>query len=437
MTLVERLGSIRFRRYSLGDIPGLLRTPTGRGEIRGVLLHLAFPVTARLASVYRRTALRRVRVAAVVGSYGKTTTARALMAALGLPVNPRVQLNSRAHIPRRVLGMRPGDRAAVLEIGIDGPGQMSPHARMVRPDITVVTSIGSEHGLSFKSIEATRHEKAEMVRVLAPDGLAVLNGDDPNVMWIATQAKARVITFGFGETNHVRASEPRLAWPDGTRFRLHARGEEREVLLRLFGRHMVYPALAAVAVALEEGHALDEILPRLSRLGPAEARLVLRRLGNGAMILSDELKSGVETIHAALDVLAEAPAGRKIVVLGPITDPPGSQGPLYRDLGARIGRIAQLAVFVDSFREYKGGVHRAGMPPSSLIDAGRGIDGAVRFLEAELKPGDVVLVKGRISQKLERIALSLEGRPVRCRLTTCQIHTNTCESCPKLDEHGN
>jgi UDP-N-acetylmuramyl pentapeptide synthase len=218
------------------------------------------------------------------------------------------------------------------------------------------------------------------------------------------------------------------------RFRLHAAGEEREARIGLLGRHMVYPALAAVAVAVFRGEPLDEVLPRLAALPPALNRLIPRPLPNGALLLLDARKSALETIHAALDVLAEIPAARKIVVLGPINEPMGGPRAQYRTLGARIARIAQLAVFVDSYRGYERGVRQAGMSLDACFDAGKGISAAVEFLSRELRPGDVALIKGRNSQKLERIALALEGRPVRCSLVACQLQAIHCDYCPMLEQ---
>ena len=203
----------------------------------------------------------------------------------------------------------------------------------------------------------------------------------------------------------------------------------------MLGRHMVYPALAAVAVAMLRGERLDEILPRLAALPPALDRLIPRPLANGAVLLCDGRKSALETIHAALDVFAEIPAARKIVVLGPINEPVGSPYPQYRALGARIARIAQAAVFVDSYGKYKSGVRQAGMPLDACFDAGNGISGAVEFLRRELRRGDVALIKGRRSQKLERIALALEGRLVRCRLIACQVQGTHCDYCPLLEKN--
>jgi len=401
--------------------------------LRKGLRFLLWPASSRLASLYRRTLVRKIRITAVVGSLGKTTTATAISAALGLSGRRRLDANTLSAIPRAVLRLRPWDERTVVEVGIDGKQQMAPMARTVRPDITVVTSIASEHNRSLETPEATRQEKAHMVRVLSSSGVAVLNGDDPNVLWMTGQTRARIVTFGFGETNHVRATDPRLDWPHGMRFRLHAGGEERDATVRLFGRHMISSVLAAVAVALEEGVPLDEALPRLAELPPLHGRMAVKVLENGSAFLCDDFKSTLETVYSALDVLEEIPAPRKIVVLGPVAEPPGSAGPHYRALGERIAQVAQLAVFVDSYREYKAGVLKCGMMRDALFDAGADFLAAVSFLRGVLRDGDVVLIKGRANQKLARIALALEGRKVRCTLTDCHTRGKACEVCPMLE----
>jgi UDP-N-acetylmuramoyl-tripeptide--D-alanyl-D-alanine ligase len=433
MGISRLLANIRFSRYNLIEALALLRSRTGRKEFGFVLLHYSLPVTSRVARLYRRLFLRKTHVVAVVGSLGKTTTTRAVMAALGGGPDPKVEWNAGATVPLCLFAIRPSQKTGVLEVGINGPGQMTPIMRIAQPDLVVVTSIASEHNRAFQSLEATREEKANAVRCLPPNGVAVLNRDDPNVFWMAGHTRARVVTFGFGEGSHVRASDARIVWPGGTRFRLHVAGEEREVTVRLLGRHMVRAALAAVAVALEEGHRLDDILPRLAELRPTPGRLALRPLPNGAMLLADDFKGAVESIHAALDVLEEIPAERKIVVMGPIAEPTGAKLAQHREVGRRIGRVAQLAVTVGGYKEYKSGLRQGGLPAECVHDAGSSYAKAVEILKPELRPGDVVLVKGRGDQSLERIGLALEGRAVRCALIKCQLHMTRCESCSMLE----
>ena len=251
------------------------------------------------------------------------------------------------------------------------------------------------------------------------------------------QTRARSITFGIGEANDIRASAIAHDWPNGTRFILHAGGEIRDVHIRLVGRHMVYTILAAVAVALAEGSALDRILPALAALTPTPGRLQPIRLLNGAVLLRDEFKSPLDTINVALDVLSEIPAGRKIVVLGDVQDPPGSQGPIYNHIGQRVGEIASRAIFVvrgtRAFRNYKSGAKAGGLPESELVHAGGSTLKAIELLRDDLECGDVVLVKGRGTQRLERIALALAERKVRCNIVFCNTGITRCEDCPMLE----
>lgn len=395
-----------------------------------------WPVLSRLASLYRVTAIRGTRIVAVVGTFGKSTTTNAVVTALGGTPYPGSQRNVSSFVARGLFRIRPGDRHAVLEVGIGGIGEMAPYARMVRPDITVVTSIGSEHHTTLGTLEKTREEKAAMVRILPPSGITVLNGDDPNVMWMRGETPARVVTFGFGETNDVRAENVSLAdWPDGTRFTLHAGGESRDVRTRLIGRPMIYPILAAVAVALAEGFTLDRVLPGLEALETIPGRLEPVRLSNGATILRDDFKSALETVEAALDVLAGIPATRRIVVLGPVTEPPREQGDMYRQLGRRIGGIATRAIFMCGKRNAScsAGATAAGMPPAAIVKTQRDIFKVTEELRGNLGPGDVVLIKGGNNLRLDRISLMLAGRTVRCRIRTCTTKAASCYHCPMLE----
>jgi UDP-N-acetylmuramoyl-tripeptide--D-alanyl-D-alanine ligase len=423
-------------RIVLGRLRRLARratTPLGRHKIATDLLLRAALLLRPAAGVYRRTLVRRVRLVAVVGSLGKSTTTAAVAAALGLPVGPPLPTNHWTGVALRVLRVRPWQQDAVVEVGITRRGQMIRHARLVRPDVAVVTGIASEHRRSLGPPEAAAREKALILRGLGPGGLAVLNGDDPWVRAMAAWTEARVVTFGLGAGNDVRATEVRLDWPHGTRLRVHVGGEVRTLRVRLLGRVMVHPVLAAVAVAWAAGRPWGEVARALEALEPRPGRLQPVPLPGGAWLIRDDLKATLETIDAALDVLAEVP-GRRIVVLGEIDEPPGSQGPHYRRLGARLAAVASRAVIVGgrrSCKSYAGGAAAAGMR-GTLVRAGRSTRTAVQTVLPELAPGDVVLVKGRATQRFERVALALEGRPVRCDIAFCNL-MRRCATCPALE----
>jgi len=423
------------------DLPALLRTPLGRAQFKIRVYQQLLPILARSARFYRRALLRKTFLIAVVGSLGKTTTTRAIHRVLCGPDHIPFGLNSGSSLAFAILRIRSNARYAVVEIGINGTGQMTEYAEMIRPDMAVVTSVASEHNTSFRSLEFTRTEKSEIVRSLPKSGIAVLNGDDPNVLWMATQTRASVVTFGLGEANDVRASDIVLDWPQGTRFKLHALGEIREAQTRLIGRVMVYPVLAAVTAALVKGFSLDQILPALEDISPTPGRLEPIRLPNGAYLLRDDYKSSLETIPAALDTLSEIPVRRRMVVLGDVSESPGSPGPIYRAVGEHVAQVASKAIFISGSKKncqsYVVGAKRGGLPASSLVKIHNDIFKVIEVLQRDLTPGDVVLMKGRSHQKLDRISLALMGKRVRCDIIVCKAGMLRCQDCPMLERGWN
>jgi UDP-N-acetylmuramyl pentapeptide synthase len=158
--------------------------------------------------------------------------------------------------------------------------------------------------------------------------------------------------------------------------------------------------------------------------------------GNGAWLLGDTYKSAWETIVTGLDTLAELDAPRKIVVMGEIEHPPGPQGPLYRDLGARLARIASKVVFLGSDNacaSMMGGARAEGMSRQQIVHAGKSPRRAADLVQKDLNAGDVVLIKGRRIQHLERVAFHLAGLPIHCDIETCRLITG-CAACPLMKQ---
>lgn len=408
-----------------------LWTSSGREHLRRAARQR---VLWRLAGVYRTTVLRRTRFAVVVGSFGKTTTTRALAAALGIPGPSHDNWNAGAELASTVLRIPPRSRHAVIEVGIDGQHQMERCARLLRPSIAVVTSIGSEHLTSMGTLQVTRAEKAKMVGALPASGLAVLNGDDLNVLWMRNRTAASVLTYGFGEANQVRASDVSEKDLGGVRFKLHIGSQTYDVGTRLLGRHMLYPILAAVAVSHAKGQQIDSALAALERLRPTSNRLEPVWHPSGATLLLDTFKGALETIEAALDTLDRLSAERKILVLGEVEELPGKQGDTYRALGKRAGEIAALVIFVGgkrSFDCFKVGASAGGLARDALTHVRENPLDAAGAVGADLRPGDLVLIKGRRTQRLERVALALMGEEVKCAVRLCR-RKHDCASCQLL-----
>ena len=297
------------RARNLLHLPRLARSPAGRWILWHGMVFYAWPLLSAAARLYRRTAVARVPLIAIVGSLGKSTTAACVSGVLRLPRATRPELNGWSWVALAVLRMRPRQSAHVVEVGIDGPGQMARLADMLRPDVVVVTSITAEHNRSLPSLHVTRNEKVQMVRRLNSHGVAVLNGDDDNVRWMAKHSAARVVFFGLGEDNDIRACEIADHWPHGTSFTLRTVDTERQLRTRLVGIPGVYATLAAIAVGLQLQRELGDVLADLATLAPVDGRMCPVTLPSGALLISDEKNSSEESIRAGLDALASNDRG--------------------------------------------------------------------------------------------------------------------------------
>jgi UDP-N-acetylmuramoyl-tripeptide--D-alanyl-D-alanine ligase len=418
----------------------LLRTPFGRSQIKYAMANKAWPFLSRLADFHRQRIIPNTRIAAVVGSLGKTTTTSAVATALGYRRVTKHGANHRSAIARSILGINRRDRYAVIEVGIMYRRRMRKYARLIRPDITVVTTIASDHNETLGTLEVKRYEKGQMVRALKESGVAVLNGDDDNVMWMARKTRARVVTYGLGEQNDVQGSNFELTSPAGSRFTLSVNGMTRDLRVRLLGEHMLYPILAATAVAAAEQLNLDEVIPALEAMPPKARRLEPIPLENGAFIILDDFKCSYEVHMAALDTLERMQAKRKIVVVGIIEDSLTGTShhlELHKQLGERIAQVASIGIFVLSDTKkvglYREGARRGGFSDEKIVHLRRWVE-AADFLKTELRAGDVVLIKNRGRYHFERIALALRGRTAKCQLELCKAKYVNCGECSMLEK---
>lgn len=393
------------------------------------------------ARVHRAVLSWRMRVVMVVGTYGKTTTTRTIAAALGLPPDRwlSASANSRGLVAWALVRQPPWRRWAVVEAGIHSPGGIKTFAKLLRPQVVVVTCIGREHIQSFRDQQHLRSEKAEAVRILGEKDIAVLNADDPNVAWMAGETRARVVRYGFDPTLEFHVADWNLQWPDGIHVTLSIHGERFGLRTRLMGKNSIYSLLAAVAVAVTEGVPPALAVERLGGMLPTPGRLQLVALPGGANALCDDFKSSFETVHAALEVLASLPAKRRVVVLGGLDSPPAPQRTYYHAVSEHASRVADEVIVVgDGFEKYAPGLRRGKNGGGRLKDfhfAPRVAD-AVKLLAPLIRPGDVVLIKGQTNQHLARIALALQGRDVRCAVDQCRLVAQQCGACPLLESPG-
>jgi UDP-N-acetylmuramoyl-tripeptide--D-alanyl-D-alanine ligase len=342
------------------------------------------------------------RVVAVTGSAGKTTTKEAAAAALGAKFSvhkSQGNLNNAFGLPLELLRLEPEHEIAVVEMGMNHPGEIAALARVAAPDWGVVTNVGTAHIENFSDGQAgVARAKFELVDALPASGVAFLNCDDPYVSQFGRDFPGRAVYFGAGP-----CADPRLldAKEDlaGLHVRFRAGEREGSLTLKLLGAHNALNALAGLAVALEAGVELDAAVAALASLAAGDKRGQVIEIG-GATILNDSYNSNPEALRAMIRTLAGRPAGRRILVAGEMLEL-GEHGPA---LHAACGRAAAEAG-LDLVAGVGGNAgHLAaaacggGVASLFLPDA----DAAGRWLRQTLQPGDVVLVKGSRGVHLER-----------------------------------
>ncbi len=354
-----------------------------------------------------------LRVIGITGSVGKSTTKE--MATEVLSTRYRTlkspgNLNNEIGLPLTLLRLSSGHQRAVLEMGFYVPGEIAFLCDIALPQVGVVTNIGTVHAERAGSQEAIARGKAELVQSLppAPEGVAILNFDDPWVRKMEEKTKARVFFYGLSPEAHLWADNVIGLGLDGIRFRLHYAGETLHVKIPLIGRHSVHTALRAAAVGLAEGMNWQEILEGLNQ-GHTQLRLAAVRSETGALLLDDTYNASPESMLAALNLLDELD-GRKVAVLGDMLE----LGPYERGGHEMVGlRAAQVANILLTLGErahiFAEAARRAGMKKSSILEFDE-FDPLVDWLKNNLKKDDAVLIKGSHGLRMDRITSLLEVR---------------------------
>jgi UDP-N-acetylmuramoyl-tripeptide--D-alanyl-D-alanine ligase len=202
----------------------------GRTAVSGAVLDTWYARAVR----HRRASWQTLFIG-VTGSAGKTSAKDLIWAALAarsLGLKSPGTHNASHWVPRVVLRVRADHDFCVMELGATGPGSLDRPIALVRPKVAVVTNVGGDHRSSFRTLEATAAEKGKLVAAVPPNGLAVLNADDPLVLAMGRRSRARVITFGLAAGADVRAEAVSSAWPDRLAFVASYRGERVRIQTR-------------------------------------------------------------------------------------------------------------------------------------------------------------------------------------------------------------
>jgi UDP-N-acetylmuramoyl-tripeptide--D-alanyl-D-alanine ligase len=350
-------------------------------------------------------------VIGITGSVGKSTTKELIAEVLDqryrVLKNPG-NLNNEIGLPLTLLSLGEGHECAILEMGFYVPGEIAFLCDLALPHVGVVTNVGTVHAERAGSQEEIARGKAELVQALpsAPQGVAILNYDDPYVRQMASKTNARVFYYGLDPKADLWADRVEGLGLEGIRFRLHYHREVLHIRAPLIGRHSVHTALRAAAVGLVQGLTWQEIFDGL-RSQHAQLRLMAVKTTSGALILDDTYNASPESTLAALNLLDEID-GRKVAVLGDMLELGPYERRGHEMVGMRVAEVADELVAVGELaRIISAAARRSGLPSRAVTELADPLQ-TIEFLKGHLKEGDVVLIKGSHGMRMDRIVSALE-----------------------------
>ncbi len=343
-------------------------------------------------------------VIGITGSAGKTTTKEAVATALGAKfsvLKSHGNLNNAFGLPLQLLRLEPEHEYAVIEMGMNHAGEIAALARIASPDWGVVTNVGNAHVENFPDGQAgVARAKFELVEALPAAGVAFLNGDDPYVSQFGRDFLGRVVYFGKTPSSDPRILDVRED-AAGIHLRFRAGEFESSLTLQLLGAHNALNAMAGLAVAREAGVEIDAAVQALHhRLTAGDKRGQMIGLA-GVTILNDSYNSNPEALQSMIRTLAARPAaGRRILVAGEMLELGEHAPALHAACGSAAAEAGiDVVVGVRGHAEHLASAACAGGATAVFL---KDAEAAGQWLAANLRAGDVVLVKGSRGVHLER-----------------------------------
>src|SRR5256885_260421 len=362
-----------------------------------------------LAANYRKTL--PLKVLGITGSNGKTSTKDFAASILGRAfrvTKTEGNFNNHVGLPRTMLEANRGDEFAVWELGMNHPGEIAALARIASADAGIITNIGIAHVEFMGSREAIAQEKGALAEAIDLGGFVVLNADDEFSASIANRTRARVILAGI-EKGTIRAIEVQQT-SGGSEFTIAEGAHRCRAQLPVPGMHMVQNAMLAVAAGRVFGLSIEECAVGLASTPLTKARLQIREI-DGIQFIDDSYNANPDSMKAALRTLVELEAdGRRIAVLGEMGELGAESEHGHREVGeaAAALRIDELIAVGPIGATIARAAEKAGLKNSVAVNSQ---EEAAELLEKNAAPGDLVLIKGSRSARMERVLEEFAKRP--------------------------
>ena len=366
-----------------------------------------------LARYYRKRF--SIPFVAVTGSVGKTTTKDMTAAVLGTKyrvLKTEGNFNNEIGLPLTLLRLDHSHEICVLEMGMDHAGEIDSLSELVEPDVALITNIGDAHIENLGSREAIFAAKCEVFRHMGPDGLAVLNGDDPLLATLRGKLEQRTLFVGSGAGLDYTASN--VDTGDGTRLSCNIRTPlaQFQAEVPALGEHMIYPTLMAAAVAEHFGMSANEILQGIRAFLPTKMRMNVVRCPGDLILLDDAYNANPQSMRAAAAVLGDAHGRRKVAVLGDMKELGVNSQLFHCTVGGYFAQAGtdRLIAIGDMARYIAQGAAEAGLEQASWYpDLPQAEDALLR----EVRSGATILIKASRAMEFERVTAFLQEQAQR------------------------
>lgn len=392
----------------------------------------------------------------VTGSVGKTSTKEAIYTVLKNKYNVRRNIknfNNEIGLPLTIIGKdspaksifgwalvflyatklillkdKNYPKILVLEMGVDRPGDMEYLTSIVKPDIGVVTLVGTVHVEYFDSLSKLREEKAKLIKSVKKHGFSIINYDNEGTKKMINESKSKVLTFGLNEKADVRAQEIIYSYEKGDEkdavrgisFKLGHKGSFAPILLPgVLGHGVVYAALAGAAVGISKGMNLIEIADALREIRSPKGRTNLLGGIKRTMIIDDTYNSEPESALASLEIVEKIglqEGARKFAVLGDMLELGKLSVESHRQVGEKVvsAGINKLVTVGERSRDIDRGAEDAGMKKDDIFHFADS-EQAGLFVQDRIKMGDLILVKGSQGVRMEKIVKEIMADPLHAK----------------------
>ena len=367
-----------------------------------------------------------LKVVAITGSSGKTTTKEMVAAILkigNMTLKNQGNFNNLIGLPLTLLKLEEDYKRAVLEMGMNRPGEISRLTEIADPDVGVILNVGMAHIEGLSDLDGVAKAKTELIEKISSGGLMILNGDDERLMKRASTFQKQKMTFGLGQENDVRAANIKNNGSKGICFDLKYRDSFWPVQINVPGIHNLQNALAAAAVALSLNEPPENIREGLGAFSGIKGRFQVASIADGIILVDDTYNSNPSSLCAALDAVISMVngGGRLIVGLGEMMELGDTTINAHREAGKKVAEAGASSFFAmgEHAQEMINSAQIAGIPADHL-KVMESHDEMVKEIADTMREGDLIFLKGSRKMGLENvveglrcIAHSVEGRAKR------------------------